>query len=364
MTVKGINAHLHRFPLRPPWDDSRNHVTHLELIVCRLVADDGEEGTGVSYTGGHGGSAALAFLRDVLAPLVTTLDETRIEHVWQQMWHRAHDPGARGLAGIAMSAIDIALWDLAGKRAGAPLYRLLGGARDAIEAYGSGINLGLSTQELLDQVREWLDQGYPAVKVKVGKPSLTEDLDRLTAIRGLLGPDKPLMIDANQAWTAGEAVHRLQTLAEVSPFWIEEPVRSDDPYGHAHVRRSTGIPVATGENLHSKYEFADYVAKGAIDVVQADAIRLGGITEWIKVAHLAEAANTVVAPHFLLELSGSLACAVPNALYVEDVRGGSLTELGALAEPHPVIDGAWQPSDRPGHGLMLDEKALDRTRVA
>jgi L-alanine-DL-glutamate epimerase-like enolase superfamily enzyme len=244
-----------------------------------------------------------------------------------------------------------------------PLYRLLGGARDRIRAYGSGINMHLDGEPLLDQMRGFLDRGYRAVKMKVGRDNPEEDVERVGAVRRLVGPEVLLMLDANQKWTAGEAVRRARTLAPFSPFWLEEPVLADDRVAHCRVREGAGIPLAAGETMYTRYEFADFMRSGALDVVQADVVRVGGFTEWLKIAKLAESFNLPVAPHFVMELSIHALCAVPNGLILEDLEGGSLTDLGLLAEPIRVEGGALAPPSRPGHGIVLDGAALRRYEV-
>lgn len=350
-------------PLEKPWGDSTHRITHIELIICELATDGPHTGIGYSYTVGSGGAAVAAMIRSYLAPIVVGQDPSYVERIWHRLWEEAHDSGARGIGGLAINAIDVALWDLVGKAVDRPLYQLLGGARERIPAYGSGVNLNLSQDELLAQVEGWLSEGYGAVKVKVGSEDPDEDAERVGAVRDLIGARRHLMVDANQAWTASEAITRIHLLERHRPYWVEEPLISDDVFGHSRVRQAVSTAIAVGENIHSRFEMAAYLRLDAVDVVQADVVRVGGITEWIKVAHTADSFNLKMAPHFVLELSGSLLCAVPNALILEDVEGGSLTELGLLEEGMPVEGGYWSPSRRPGHGIRFDQSALRETEV-
>jgi L-alanine-DL-glutamate epimerase-like enolase superfamily enzyme len=363
MKATSVEVSLHRVPLEPPWRDSRNRVTHIEIVLCEINTDTEHVGVGYSYTGGNGGGSAIPLIENDLAPLIVGENPAHIERLWHRMWNKCHDAGARGIAGLGLGAIDVALWDLVGKHAGKPLFELLGGARDSVEAYASGINLHLSQDELLDQVEGWLGKGYEAIKIKVGKEDPREDVDRVGAVRDLIGGRRRLMLDANQAWTASEAIYRTRMLEPFWPYWMEEPLISDDVLGHSRVRQALSTAIAIGENIHSKFEMATYIHSGAVDIVQADAIRMGGITEWLKVAHMADAFNLKVAPHFLLELSGSLLCGVPNVLILEDVEGGSLGELGLLEEMMTVEKGRWKPSHRPGHGILFSRDALENTKV-
>jgi L-alanine-DL-glutamate epimerase-like enolase superfamily enzyme len=199
--------------------------------------------------------------------------------------------------------------------------------------------------------------------MKVGRDDPQEDVERVAAVRRLIGPSLPLMLDANQKWTAAEAIRRVGLLKPFDPYWLEEPLLADDRAGHAHVRQATGVSMAVGETLYTRYEFADYIRAGAVDVIQADIPRVGGFTEWLKIAKLAESFNLPVAPHFMMELSVHALCGVPNGLILEDLQGGSLTDLGVLAEPIRVVNGEIAPPARPGHGIVFDPAALARYEV-
>ena len=363
MRITGVEASLHQVPLAKPWGDSTHQIAYNELVVCKLSTDTEHEGVGYAYTVGSGGAAAVTLLRAYMASTLLGEDPSYIERLWYRMWEETHDVGARGIGGLAISAVDVALWDLAGKAVGKPLHQLLGGARDSIVAYGSGVNLNLSQDELLGQVEGWLAQGYDAVKIKVGSEDPGEDFERVGAVRELIGPKRRLMLDANQAWTVSEAIARTRMLEPHRPYWMEEPLISDDVFGHVKVREGVSTAIAVGENIHSRFEMASYVRLEAVDIVQVDATRIGGITEWLKVAHMADAFNLKVAPHFMLELSGSLLCGVPNGLILEDVQGGSLTELNVLEEGMPVENGYWSPPSRAGHGIVFSEEALSETEV-
>jgi L-alanine-DL-glutamate epimerase-like enolase superfamily enzyme len=269
-----------------------------------------------------------------------------------------------GFTSFAIAPLDIALWDLVAQSVGRPLYEVLGGCREEIPAYGSGINLHLDLDGLLGQIQGFLDLGYRAVKLKVGRPDPEEDRERVRAVRQLVGPAVAIMVDANLAWTAAEAVRRGAMLEPFGVAWLEEPIPRHDVGGHARVRSALRIPLAVGENLYTKHEFADYLRNDAVDVVQADVCRVGGITEWIKIAHLAHAWNLPMAPHVVYELSVSLLCAAPNGMIAEMVEGGTLTDLGVLAEPLLPQRGMGTPPRRSGHGVVFDEAALRRHAVA
>jgi L-alanine-DL-glutamate epimerase-like enolase superfamily enzyme len=363
MRVTGIETHLYRIPPAVKIEDSIQRVSHWEFIVTTVTTDNGLIGTGFAYTIGFGGTAIRELVDTYLTPLVAGQDPRDVERIWTRCWWELHALGSGGMTRFAIATIDIALWDMLAKHAGVPLYRLLGGSRDRIPAYGSGINMHLDGESLLDQMREFLARGYRAVKMKVGRENPEEDVERVGAVRRLIGPGLHLMLDANQKWTAGEAIRRVHMLRSFDPCWLEEPILADDRAGHAHIRQATGVPIAVGETLYTRYEFADYMRAGAIDIVQADITRVGGFTEWLKIARLAESFNLPVAPHFIMELSVHALCAVPNGLILEDLQGGSLTDLGILVEPIQVVNGEMAPPARPGHGIVFDPAALRRYEV-
>jgi L-alanine-DL-glutamate epimerase-like enolase superfamily enzyme len=363
MRISGIETRLYRIPPAIRIEDSIQRISHWEFIVSTITTESGITGTGIANTTGIGGTAIRELVDTYLAPLVLGYDTRDVERIWTRCWWEMHALGSAGMTRFALAPIDIALWDILAKHAGVPLYRLLGGSRDRIPAYGSGINMHLDGEPLLEQMRGLLASGYRAVKMKVGRDNPQEDVERVGSVRCLVGPSVRLMLDANQKWTAGDAIRRTALLRPFDPFWLEEPILADDRAGHVHVRQATGVPIAIGETLYTRYEFADYMRAGAVDIVQADICRVGGFTEWMKIARLAEGFNLPVAPHFMMELSVHALCAVPNGLILEDLQGGSLTDLGILAEPIRVVNGEIAPPGRPGHGIVFDPAALRRYEV-
>jgi L-alanine-DL-glutamate epimerase-like enolase superfamily enzyme len=202
--------------------------------------------------------------------------------------------------------------------------------------------------------------GRGGVKVKIGKPTPAEDLERLTAVREALGPHRDLMVDANQSMTAAEAIRRVKVLEPVDLFWLEEPLPADDVAGHERLARSTSVPIAVGESMYSIGQFAEYLGRGAAGIVQVDVARIGGITPWLKVAHLAEAHNLPVCPHFLMELHVSLCAAIPNSRYLEyipQLRAITRTEL-------EIVNGEAVAPSSVGLGIDWDLDAIDDLRVA
>jgi L-alanine-DL-glutamate epimerase-like enolase superfamily enzyme len=352
MRITELETRLFRIPPAIRIEDAIQRTSHWEFIVNTVRTDAGLTGTGFAYTNGMGGSAVRELVDTYVAPLVLGQDPVDVERIWRNCWWELHSLGSGGMTRLALATVDIALWDLLAQQAGVPLYRFLGGTRDQIPAYASAINIHLDGEPLLDQMRGFLAEGYRAVKMKVGRDNPQEDVDRVGAVRRVVGPGTRVMLDVNQAM-----------LRPFDPFWLEEPLLADDWEGHAHVRKATGVPIAVGETLYTRYEIATYIRAGAVDVIQADICRVGGFTEWLKIAKLAESFNLSVAPHFMLELSVHALCAVPNGLILEDLKGGSLSDMGLLAEPTHVKNGTLAPPARPGHGIVFDWKALGRHEV-
>ncbi|MFC9843226.1 mandelate racemase/muconate lactonizing enzyme family protein [Streptomyces sp. NPDC060223] len=332
-----------------------------ETIFVDLATDDGLAGIGYSYTIGTGGSSVLALLNDHLLPALPGQDARNVEALWQQLFARTRATAVGAITSLALAAVDTALWDLRCKRAGEPLWRLAGGHRQEIPLYDTeGGWLHLSTEDLVKSALAARDAGWAGVKIKVGKPHPAEDVERLRAVREAVGPTLHIMTDANQSQTLSSAVRLASALEPHGPFWFEEPMPADDVSGHAKLARATNVPIAVGETLYSLGQFRQYLEAGAASVVQVDAARVGGITPWLKVAHLAEAYNVMVCPHFLMELHVSLAAAVPNGLYVEyipQLRAVTRTEL-------TVRDGRAVAPDEPGIGIDWDHDAIDDRRVA
>lgn len=363
MKIRDIETKLYRIPPTIQLHDAVQSISMWEWIVTTVYTDNGLVGTGWSYTLGMGGLAIRDLIDTYLAPIVLGSDPYEIERIWTQSWLELHANGSGGFTTLAIAPLDIALHDILAKAAKVPLYRRLGGFRNRIPAYGSGINLHLAGDPLLEHIQRYLDRGYKAVKIKIGRANIEEDLERVLSVRKLIGPHVQLMLDANQRWTAADAIRYGRLFEIYHPVWLEEPVIADDLAGNARVRRGLSIPIAAGETLFTRFQFADYLRAEALDIVQADIPRVGGFTEWMKIAHMAEAHNLSMSPHFAMELSVHALCAVPNGLILEDVEGGSLTELGVLEEPYEVRNGYAAPPERPGHGVIFDPVQLKKYEV-
>ncbi|MCA0271337.1 MAG: mandelate racemase/muconate lactonizing enzyme family protein [Proteobacteria bacterium] len=331
-----------------------------ETPMVRITDADGAVGTGYSYTIGTGGPAVVSLLRETLVPRLLGRDAEEIEAIWRDLLFATHATAVGAITSIALAAIDTALWDLRCRRAGLPLWKMAGGAKQSIPLYSTeGGWLHIETSALVEDALAVKAHGFAGAKVKVGKPHLAEDRARLSAVRAAVGDDFRLMVDANQAFHYHEALLRARMLADVGVSWFEEPMPADDLTGHARLAEQSGVPIAVGESLYSPGQFADYMQARACSIVQVDVGRVGGITPWLKVAHMAEAMNLAVCPHFLMELHVSLVCAIPNSWMLEYIP-----QLGAITETRlDIREGLAHPPEVPGLGIGWDEDAIARQVV-
>ena len=336
-----------------------------ETPILTVTDSDGASGTGYCYTIGAGGTSVVALLRDRLLPRLIGADADNIERVWRDLRASVNALTVGPVAALALAAIDIALWDLRGHKTGLSLHRLAGGANERVPVYSTeGGWLQLSAETLCDDAAQRQREGFHGAKIKVGRPQLHEDRERLEAVRATVGPTWDIMVDANQAFHGDEAWRRASAFAPVSPVWFEEPLPADDVAGHAHLARHSPIPIAVGESLYSIRDFRNYLQQDACSVVQVDVARIGGVTPWLKVAHLAECYNVAVAPHFLMEIHVSLVCAVPNGTRLEYIP-----QLGPVMANQVVItDGYAYPPTAPGTGIEWDwdriaHVAVDKVRA-
>jgi L-alanine-DL-glutamate epimerase-like enolase superfamily enzyme len=361
MHIVSVQADLFRIPLPTVLSDSTHgQIPHFELVTVRVGADEGMEGLGYTYTVGTGGASIRLLVERELAPVLLGADPRQIEQLWEKMWWRVHWVGRGGLAVHAMSAVDIALWDLKGRAVKEPLWRLLGGHNPKVKAYAGGVDLYFTLDELRRQTDGFLERGLRAIKMKVGREKLSEDVERVAVVRKIVGPDFPLMVDANMRWTVAEAIRASRALAEYGLFWLEEPTIPDDIEGHVRIAREGALPIAAGENLHTIYEFQRLITGGGVSFPEPDVSNIGGITAWMKVARLAEAHNLPVTSHGVHDIHVSLLAAVPNASYLE-LHGFGLERF--LKHPLKLVDGEAAAPQWPGHGVEFDWEKLAQYRV-
>jgi L-alanine-DL-glutamate epimerase-like enolase superfamily enzyme len=349
MTIAEIRCRTLRATLARPWGPDR---LHQNLIVVEVTTDDGHSGTGFSWTPEIGAEAVLALLENDIAPRALGSEPTPAP-VWDALAGTLREAGSSGLVPMALAGLDIALWDLRAKQSGRSLVDLLGRRRTSAPLYGSGVNRHYPLDELVEQVRRWVAAGHRAVKVKVGRPDLAEDVERIAAVRQVLGPDRLLMVDANQRWDVPAARRAIRALERFSLHWVEEPLPADDLAAYADLRARVDTPIAFGESLSSVISFRDALTRQAVDVLQPNVVRVGGITPFLRIVELAHAFTVPVAPHLLPDLSAQLALVLPLPALVEDVEDASLAALGVLAAPSGVElrESRATADTGPGHGL-------------
>ncbi|MEU7305590.1 mandelate racemase/muconate lactonizing enzyme family protein [Streptomyces sp. NPDC007189] len=346
-------------PLATPISDAKvltgrqKPMTEVALLFVEVITEQGHEGIGFSYSKRAGGAGQFAHAREIADNLIGE-DPSDIGKIWTKLVWAGASVGRSGLATQAIAAFDIALWDLKAKRAGLPLAKLLGAHRDSVRCYNtSGGFLHTPTQQVLDNADASLSQGIGGIKIKVGHPDGAFDLARLTAVREHIGDGVPLMADANQQWDRPTAQRMGRAMEEFNLVWIEEPLDAYDAQGHAALAASLDTPVATGEMLASVAEHVELIRLGACDIIQPDAPRIGGITQFLKLAHLAEHHHLQLAPHFAMEIHLHLAAAYPIEPWVEHFDW--LEPL--FNERLEIKDGRMYVSARPGLGFTLSDQA-------
>ncbi|MBB5751177.1 mandelate racemase/muconate lactonizing enzyme family protein [Prosthecomicrobium pneumaticum] len=330
-----------------------------ETPFVRIFADDGSVGTGYTFTIGTGGHSIVELIVRHLAPQLIGRDPAFIEEIWRDLLFHTHATAVGAITSLALCAIDTALWDLRCRVAGRPLHVEAGGAKSSARLYTTeGGWLQIETPALVEDALKAKEAGFGGSKMKVGRP-IHQDVARLQAVREAVGPDFEIMIDANQAFTVDEAIRRARHYEPFDVAWYEEPLPAEDLGGHIRLSAATTLPVAVGESIYSVSHFREYLQREACSIVQADVARIGGITPWLKAAHLAEAFNVPICPHFLMELHVGLVCAVPNGRWVEYIpQLDILTEKGLRIE-----NGRAVASDEPGLGIAWNFEAIERMRV-
>jgi L-alanine-DL-glutamate epimerase-like enolase superfamily enzyme len=355
--IVNVEPGFYRIPLPAVLSDSTHgFIEAFELLTVRVRDADGAEGVGYTYTVGRNGAAVRAGLREI-ASIVAGADAAAVEALWHRLWWALHYGGRGGPVMLALSAFDIALWDLKAKRAGVPLWQALGGFDPHVPCYAGGVDLELPLQALLAQTDANLNKGFRAIKMKVGRARLAEDVARVRAMRDHLGDGFPLMVDANMKWTADVAIAAARAFVPFGLVWLEEPIEPDDVAAHARVLRDGGLPIATGENLHTPWEFRQLIASCGVSYPEPDVTNCGGVTAFLKIAHLAEMFGLPVTSHGAHDLTVHLLAAVPNRSYLE-VHGFGLERY--VAEPLAIKEGFAVAPDRPGHGIGFDWAGLAR----
>ena len=329
--IESVRTRVLTRPLLRPWGAD---VPELHMIVVEVTAG-GQTGIGFSWTPTIGAYAVQALLDHDIADFAVGRP-AHPELVWDDAWRHLHEAGGGGITTIALAGLDLALWDLRARGAGVSVARLIGQRTDRLPAYGSGVNLHYPLEKLVAQAERWVAAGYAGAKMKVGSPELARDLERVAAVREVLGPDRWLAVDANQRWDLPTAERAINALAQFDLRWIEEPLRADDLLGFAALRKRISVPIACGENLHTVHRYREFVAADAVDILQPNIVRVGGITPFRRIVELARSSSRQLAPHLLPDLSAQLASTCEGTVWVEEVEDAGFEALGFVTAPTPV----------------------------
>ena len=346
--------------------ESRTGVrTHRYGLLVEVHTDEGV--TGVGSCSGNG-VVLECIVAHVLKPLLVGMDPLAIEEVWDTAYFRAgvRAFGSRGVGVVALSGVDTALWDIAGKVKGVPVYELLGGKRrERVEVYATAL-YPEETRAAVEKAEMLAERGFHGIKIKVGF-DLAQDVEIVSAVRSALGPDFPLMTDANMGYGLDVAVAAAAEFEKLGVGWLEEPLFMEDVAGHAQLKARSGVPVALGENLHTRFAFESFMARDAVDVLQPDVARAGGISEVRAIAGLAAERGLPVSLHtygdgVALAASLHLAAALDNSAVMEFDYNENPFRGGLLLEPLEPANGFMRPPDGPGLGVTLDPEAVERYR--
>jgi L-alanine-DL-glutamate epimerase-like enolase superfamily enzyme len=361
--VSRLDVSIYRVPTDRPEADGTFSWDSTTLVLVEAVADSGERGLGYTYAAG----AAAGVVRELLAPATVGRTADDVGAAWEAMVRAVRNVGRQGIAATAISAVDVALWDLKAKLAEQPLCRLLGPRRAAVPIYGSGGFTTYSDAELAEQLGGWVDRGIPRVKMKLGAAWGTrpdEDVRRVRVAREAIGPDAALFVDANGAYRPKQAVEQARRFAEHGVCYFEEPVSSDHLDQLAFVRQQAPMAVAAGEYGFDPWYFRTLLRAGAVDVLQADATRCLGVTGWFEAAQLAHAFAVPFSAHCAPSIHAQIGCAAPELAHVEYFHDHVRIERMLFAGVFEPEDGCLRPDPtRPGLGLELMRRDAEQWRI-
>jgi len=367
MEITEVEAFPVSIPLEEPVSFATRTIEQRDHAIVYVRTSGGHEGLG--YSLGYGGATLIAdAVSELLEPMLVGEDPRDTERLWREMFDGTVQIGRKGVLLRAISCVDLALWDVKAKAAGMPLYKLLGGSKERIPAYASGgyYREGKGLEGLREEMETYVERGHDTVKMKVGRKPVEEEVERVRVAREAIGPDRTLLMDANGKWdNKQEAVDACRAFGEYDPYFIEEPVQPDSVQLMSAVNAALDYPCASGELEFSRYGFVQLLENDAIEVVQPDVSVVGGVTEWMRVAHLAASYDVPVAPHYNWDLHVQLLGAIENGHWAEYFYRDSDVKAfdDVLENPMEPEDGYLEIPDRPGHGVTVDHDALDEFRI-
>lgn len=358
--VSAIDLALVSLPLERPVITPIHRIEAIDCVLCTIRTDTGLTGISHLWCFGKTRARALSTLVEDLGRLVIGRDPLATETRWRDLWNEANFLGRAGAVVFAMSALDTALWDIRARAAGQPLWQALGGTKRSVDVYAGGLFLSDSIDAVVEEAKGYVRDGFRAMKMRTGAPTAAEDIARVEAVRGAIGPDITLMVDVVQGWTVEQAIERGRAIAKYDIFWIEDPVLFDDLDNMAKVAEALDTAICAGENDYTRRGFRRIIDAGAADILMPDLQRSGGVSEWMKIAALADAHALKVTPHVFPETSVHLMCAAPNSIWLEYVPWWDRL----FVEPLAVSGGKATPGDKPGLGLEFDWNAIEAHRYS
>ena len=360
MRITDVSTRIISVPLDRPIRTPIHYIVHVDNVLVEMHTDEGLTGIAYLWCFGVQRAKALAALVHDMVSLVAGMDPLARTAIQARMEREANFLGKVGAVTIAMSAIDTALWDIAGKAMQRPVWQLLGGEDRSVPVYAGGLFLSDPIDMIVAEARAYVASGFRAIKMRCGAKDWREDIARVEAVRDALGPDFTLMVDVVQGWTVDRALKVGRELERFNLTYIEDPVVFDDLDGMAHIASVLDTPIAAGENDYGLRGFRRLLEGHVVDIPMIDLQRVGGISAWMQVAAMASAWGMPVVPHVFHEISIHLLAAVPTALFLEYVPWWEVL----FVETPRLVDGGMRPPSGPGLGLVFNTDATERFRIA